>query len=200
MKVIKIAVLLAALVLLGTCAEAVVLPDCNAGGRYEINGANGTVTDCRTGLIWLRNARCLDESNDITPNPNGYLTWDNAMKWAAGLHDGLCGLSDGSAAGDWRLPTKMEWVVMMQGAVNQNILNPALTDGAGTAQWTEGNVFNNVLANRYWSSTTYPFGAENAWYAYMGGYMVIYGKVGNIVGVWPVRAGRSGSFGTLRIE
>jgi len=35
--------------------------DCNSGGRYEINGApsaDGTVTDCRTGLVWLKNADC----------------------------------------------------------------------------------------------------------------------------------------------
>jgi hypothetical protein len=198
MKVKKIAVVLAILILFGTCAYAA---DCNNGGRYEINGTNGTVTDCRTGLIWLRNAKCVDASNGITPPPTGNLTWYDAMKWAAGLQNGKCGLSDGSAAGDWRLPTKTEWVVMMQGAVNQNILNPALTDGAGIAQWTEGNVFNNVLTNKYWSSTTYPFGADTAaWYAHMGGYMVFYGKVGTIVGVWPVRAGRTGSFGTLRIE
>jgi hypothetical protein len=129
MKIFNIAVLLAVLVLFGTCAYGA---DCNGGGRYEINrvfnGASfdstGTVTDCRTGLVWLQNANCKQASNGITPDTEGTLTWKNAMKWSAGLGHGTCGLNDGSGPGDWRLPTKTEWMAMIQNAINQHITPP----------------------------------------------------------------------------
>ena len=61
MKAGRIVVLAFVLVLFGTWAYAA---DCNNGGRYELNGffnvLDGTVTDCRTGLIWLRNANCTE--------------------------------------------------------------------------------------------------------------------------------------------
>ena len=101
MTVGKIAVLLAVLVLFGTCAYAA---DCNSGARYADNN-NGTVTDCKTRLIWLKNAKCTATSNGIA-NPNGNLSWDDAQKWAAGLRNGICRLNDRSYAGDWRLPAK----------------------------------------------------------------------------------------------
>ena len=59
---------------------------------------DGTIRDNDTGLIWLKNANCL-----------GSMDWYNAMDQAASLADGQCGLEDGSAAGDWGLPTKAEW-------------------------------------------------------------------------------------------
>lgn len=69
--------------------------------RFTDNG-DGTVTDNLTGLIWLKNANCAGASKN----------WDMAIDYAAALHDGCtncfgtagdCGLSDGSAEGDWRL-------------------------------------------------------------------------------------------------
>jgi hypothetical protein len=66
MKVGRMMVLMVVLVLLGTRAYAA---DCNDGGRYEDN-VDGTVTDCRTGMIWLKNAECIDTANGIV-NPNG---------------------------------------------------------------------------------------------------------------------------------
>jgi hypothetical protein len=203
MKVGKIAVLLAVLVLFGTCAYAA---DCNLGGRYEDNN-NGTVTDCRTGLIWLKNAKCTATSNGIA-NPNGYLTWYNAQKWVVGLYgDGssaeVCGLSDGSVAGDWRLPTKTEWMAMVEYAKRVPTpahSDPALTNGEGTAKWTSGDVFTNVLSNDYWSSTTSASLTDHAWLVYMlNGLMYNINKANDYY-VWPVRGGQSGSFGSLRIE
>ncbi len=59
---------------------------------------NGRVLDMDTGLIWLKDAFCF-----------GTKTWSEAMQAAAALADGQCSLTDGSVAGDWRLPTKDEW-------------------------------------------------------------------------------------------
>jgi hypothetical protein len=200
----KIAVLLVVLVLFGTCGYAAA--DCVTGGaQYQAIG-DGTVQDCQTGLIWLQNANCKATSNSIDNNPNQFLSWYAAQKWVAGLQDGLCGLSDGSSAGDWRLPTKTEWMAMIAYAYNtKKYTNPTLTNDAGTLKWSSGagSSFINVLSDYYWSSTTYennPAVIDYAWYVnlYLG-YMSADTKAGNRY-VWPVRGGQSGSFGNLRIE
>lgn len=52
-----------------------------------------------TGLIWLQDTDCggLRDS------------WAEASRLVAALADGTCGLSDGSSAGDWRVPTRAEF-------------------------------------------------------------------------------------------
>jgi hypothetical protein len=199
MTVGKIAVLMAVfLVLFGTCGYSDA--DCITGAKYQAIG-DGTVQDCQTGLIWLQNAKCTDTSNSIA-NPDGYLTWYDAMEWVAGLHDGLCGLSDGSSAGDWRLPTKTEWMAMVAYAYKtKGYSNPVLTNDEGTGQWGTGtSSFTNVQSNLYWSATTNAFNTDFAWDVFMlNGYMSCDYKAASL-SVWPVRGGRSGSFGTLRIE
>jgi hypothetical protein len=64
----------------------------------------------------------------------------------------MCGLTDNSSPGDWRLPTKAEWEAIIDVACN-----PTIPDTAGTGCWSEGNPFSGVQANAYWSST----GASN---------------------------------------
>ena len=56
------------------------------------------VTDNLTGLIWLKNARCV-----------GGTDWENALTWCNTLASGSCNLSDGSSAGEWRLPNINEF-------------------------------------------------------------------------------------------
>jgi len=63
-----------------------------AGGQKPPTG-----TVAINGLVWLKNANCFGEK-----------TWDEAKADAASLHTGMCGLTDGSAAGQWRLPTARE--------------------------------------------------------------------------------------------
>jgi hypothetical protein len=73
---------------------------CNSGARYEDN-LDGTVFDCKSGLVWLKDANCMESSGGIDKESNGTLTWHKARKWAAGLNSGtivipgLCGLNDG---------------------------------------------------------------------------------------------------------
>jgi uncharacterized protein (TIGR02145 family) len=167
---------------------------------------DGTVQDCRTGLVWLKEANCMSASGGATPDTLGRLTWYDAMKWAAGLQDtgtpGTgCGLSDGSSAGDWRLPTETEWKAMVAYANKQGYGNPSLTNAAGTGKWTtNGDAFNNVQSDVYWSSTTFGYGA-----AYVGSVYFVNGHVGsqgrdNLSYIWPVRDGQSVSFGNLIIR
>ena len=209
MMVGKIAVLLAVLVLFVTCDYAAA--DCKAGDRYEDN-RNGAVTDCRTGLVWLKNANCAAPStplNGVTNSGTG-LNWKDAMKWVAGLYgDGsgpsVCTLSDGSSAGDWRLPTKTEWMAMVEYARYTHspaFTDPALTTDAGTAKWSSGagSSFTNVLSAGYWSSTTVASDNGSAWYVVMtDGSIATFYKTSHPY-VWPVRGGQAESFGSLRLE
>jgi len=140
--------------------------------RYIDNG-DGTVTDNRTGLLWLKNANCFGRQN-----------WKTAMLRAAKLAHGQCGLNDSSKAGDWRLPTEDEWEVMVDGRYE----DPALSNATGTGQWKEGNAFTGVLS-RYWSSTDIDTSRAWAWVVDLDG-----GSVGTIPktatgNVWAVRGG-----------
>ena len=64
--------------------------------------------------------------------------------------EGDCGLSDGSKAGDWRLPNRNELLSLIDIA----FYNPALSNAAGTGQWSRGNPFMSVEFVKYWSSST----------------------------------------------
>jgi hypothetical protein len=141
--------------------------------RYIDNG-DGTVTDNRTKLIWLKNANCFDK-----------LDWEKAKQSAVRLRSGQCGLRDGSTAGMWRLPTIYECNTM----VNRRYQNPALSNAAETGQWKEGDPFSGVQ-NHYWSSTSYADGSTNAlgvglYYGYVFSYSKTYSYY-----VWPVRGGQ----------
>jgi archaellum component FlaC len=142
----------------------------HAGFRYKDNG-NGTITDKRSGLIWLKNANCFGAQN-----------WEKAKQSAATLASGQCGLRDGSGAGEWRLPTKEELKAM----VDKRYKMPALSNAKGTAQWKEGDVFSDVQSG-YWSSATHVGTRSYAWYANLNdGYVGADIKTGNN-NVWPVR-------------
>lgn len=103
------------------------------------NRGDGTVRDNLTGLMWLRVANCF-----------GALRWPQALTAANMLAHGQCGLTDKSRLGDWRLPNVNE----LRSLVAVDFIQPALSNAAGTAQWTEGNVFSGAQVNVYWSSTT----------------------------------------------
>ncbi|MDM8558300.1 DUF1566 domain-containing protein [Candidatus Parabeggiatoa sp. HSG14] len=141
--------------------------------RYIDNG-NGTVTDYRTGLIWLKNANCFGRKN-----------WETAMQLAAKLAHGQCGLSDGSKPGDWRLPTKEEWKAM----IDTRYKNPVLSNAAGTDKWKEGDAFSSVQTNVYWSSTTVAHVTYSAWYVTLDDGYVNNGYKAGYCYVWPVRGG-----------
>jgi len=147
--------------------------------RYVDNG-DGTITDNRTDLIWLKNANCFGEKY-----------WKTAMQSAANLAHGYCGLGDGSTPGMWRLPTKEEWEAMVDKRYN----GPALSNAEGTAQWKEGDAFLDVKRNYnyndnyYWSSTSHADNASNACVVYLrDGDMRWAGKTSSHY-VWAVRGG-----------
>ena len=78
----------------------------------------------------MKNAGCFAPSN-----------WSAALTFANQLASGSCGLTDGSTAGQWRMPNVNE----LESLVDISRSNPALS---------AGNPFTNV-ANSYWSSSSY---------------------------------------------
>jgi len=108
------------------------------------------------------------------------------MQSAANIADGQYGLRDGSKKGDWRLPTKNEWVAMM----DNKYKDPALSNAAETGQWKEGDAFTGVYNRSYWSSTTYRIYKHNmAWHAYIDYGEVNYNGQTTTRYVWAVRGG-----------
>jgi len=126
---------------------------------------NGTITDHLTGLIWLQNANCFGGQN-----------WAAALTAANGLANGQCGLSDGSAAGDWRLPNLRE----LQSLVDYGNFNPALP---------AGHPFTNFQTSFYWSSTSVAGSPDGAWVVFFSGGFVGFGNKTDILFVTAVRGG-----------
>ena len=151
------------------------------------NNNNGTVTDNLTGLTWLKNANCTDTVGGVAKT-NGYLAWPDALIWSNNLASGKCGLSDNSHAGDWRLPNVRE----LRSLTNRAYSYPALSNTAGTGQWTEDDPFTGVQSDFYWSSTTYAYYTGYAWGVSLWDGYADWGSKGSNLYVWPVRGGKSG--------
>ncbi|HEY1985409.1 MAG TPA: DUF1566 domain-containing protein [Terracidiphilus sp.] len=117
-----------------------------------IDHGDGTMTDAMTGLVWLKLANCIEGD------------WATAVASVNKLASGQCGLTDGSAAGQWRMPNRRE----MQSLADRNqnneaeyldftFLNPARTV-------FQAAVLNNfVPSSYYWTSTTNAADPTEAW-------------------------------------
>jgi hypothetical protein len=161
----------------GTAARAAG-PCFDSTNRY-VDCGNGTVTDTVTGLIWLKQADCLGTSD-----------WANSNSSAAALANGMCGLTDGSSPGDWRLATRTEWSVTVARGVGLGCSAPPLTNDAGTGCFNAGpSSFTGVAADFYWTSLSLdsnPLGAYLA-YLYNGSTSLTLNKAANVL-AWPVRS------------
>ncbi len=108
--------------------------------RFTDNG-DGTITDTLTGLVWLKNANCL--------GPN--ISWAQALNDANTLKSGICGLTDGSKAGDWRMPNNNE----MGSLVNIGQASPY--------SWLGAQGFSFPSPGYYWTSTAYAGDLTQGW-------------------------------------
>ena len=126
---------------------------------------DGTVTDKLTGLIWLKNADCF-----------GRKTWDEALADCNGLASGLCGLTDGSVAGDWRLPHVRELFSLIDFATYPVVLL--------------NQFFSNVIQDQtyWWTSTNSISTQRNAYYLNIESTVTISSSDKTSSNhVWPVR-------------
>lgn len=134
--------------------------------RFTDN-ANGTVSDNLTGLIWLKNANCFYTQ-----------IWTAALASANALASGTCGLTDGSTAGQWRLPDRKE----LSSLVDHSKSNPALPTG---------HLFASVQPfYYYWSSSSDAINNGYAWLIDMDKGVVTRGQKTYKGYVWPVRSGQ----------
>ncbi|MBF0397944.1 MAG: DUF1566 domain-containing protein [Desulfobacterales bacterium] len=137
-----------------------------ASPRFTDNG-NGTITDNNTGLIWLKNAGCFSSMTQ---------SWTTALSSCNSLANDSCGLTDGSIAGDWRLPSVKE----LRSLIDYGRYSPALPSG---------HPFIGVVSVNYWSSSTVASNTANAWYVYLNNGEVSNSGKTSALYVWPVKGG-----------
>ena len=135
-----------------------------------MDNKDGTITDNLTGLIWLKNTKCFK-----------MMDWEGAILAAKNLKDGDCGpdsalmLSDGSSAGDWRLPTMKELCLL----IDYSRRNPALPNG---------HMFSDFPPGYYWSATALDSHPGMVWIVYMESGTTCYDDIKSQAGhIWPVR-------------
>jgi len=120
-----------------------------------IDHNDGTVLDTMTGLVWLKQADCIQGS------------WSDALSVVNSLSSGQCGLTDGSTAGQWRMPNRNELL---------SLSDRAQTNMAQYVDYTyrnkDGSVFqapiftNYIEAQYYWTSSTDANDPTEAWAVY----------------------------------
>ena len=141
-----------------------------------LDEGDGTILDRLTGLRWLKNANCF-----------GQREWVEALTDCNGLAHGQCGLTDGSSGGQWRLPNSSE----LESLRDLQYYEPALSNSAGTGQWTHGDPFINLITNDcYWASTSLVIDSVYAWVVHLRtGHVEYRHKIFTPSYVWPVRGG-----------
>lgn len=133
----------------GTLATGAPLPQ----ARMLDNG-DGTITDTLTGLIWLKKADCIND------------TWSGALSAIGQLASGQCGLTDGSAAGAWRMPNRREMQSLQDRGQNNHALyfNETFTSAFPSAIPTQSAIFAGMPEFQYyWTSTTDAANTAEAW-------------------------------------
>ncbi len=128
-----------------------------------------TVTDNLTGLVWAENA-----------NGAGTLNWAAAVTYCNNLELG--------GFDDWRLPNVKELMSLIDFAYK----TPALSNAAGTGQWTtDEDAFSNVQSAKYWTSTVFPGVLTDAYYVDLDKAHIFYATTTcATLRVWPVRGGQ----------
>jgi len=137
---------------------------------YTDNG-DGTVTDNHTGLVWQKDHK----DNCAT------LSWESALSYCSTLASGSGGLTDGSRAGDWRVPSETELITLKDYSYSSSgYLNSVFTQTG----W-------NSTCHGYWSSTTVSNSTSyaNALYSGYGSVTYVSKTLDYDIGVRCVRSG-----------
>jgi len=156
--------------------------------RFTDNG-DGTVTDNLTGLMWLKDANCIEtnypEFDGDGIAEDGRVTWQHSLDFVAEINAGT--KSDcGGGYTDWRLPNIKEFLSL----IHYGYHTPALPNTVGPGRWTEGDPFTNVQSSHYWSASTYAGNTDGAWGISVGLGSVSFDYKSFGFYVWPVRSGQ----------
>ena len=120
-----------------------------------IDNNNGTLVDTVTGLVWLKQGDCIKQ------------TWAGALAQINNLATGQCGLSDGSSAGQWRMPNRNEMLSLSDRA--PTFPQASYLNGQYHASSVVSGpvVFNQfIVSDYYWTSTTDAADPTQAWSIY----------------------------------
>jgi len=132
-----------------------------ATGRFIDNGDN-TVTDTKTGLMWIKQHSQL--GGDFAKQK---MTWDDAIK--------VCKNLEYADHKDWRLPTREE----LCSIVDLEKYDPAIDP-----------IFTNTQNDWYWTSTPCAWNQSSAWYVNLYNGLVSNDSKDNDYYVRPVRSSK----------
>jgi len=136
----------------GTLAAGAPIPQ----SRMTDNG-DGTITDTTTGLIWLKQANCIED------------TWSGALSAIGQLASGQCGLADGSTAGEWRMPNRAEMQSLEDRGQDNHAqyFDQTFNTAFPGAIPSQSAIFVTMPEQRYyWTSTTDAAAPSEAWSVY----------------------------------
>lgn len=151
------------------CFTAIFLLHGHAFGSFDfIDNGDGTVTDTRTNLVWLKSANLF-----------GFVSYEAAGNMCAYMKDGRFGLTDGSSEGQWHLPSKAQ----IEGLGTDP---PATWEmGSPPVIWAmPGAPFTDIQTGLYWSE---PYLYDSAYVLNMSNGDLGQAHRGSTCGVWPVR-------------
>ncbi len=133
-----------------------------------IDHGDGTVTDLRTNLMWVKAPHGLAGNSTAV-----FWTWQNGMDFCNGVAN-----SNFAGYNDWRMPNVLE----LQSLIDYgSIASPALPSGHPF------EVFTGIL---YWTSTTFAHNTSAAWRVELSsGELTVDFKSAQTARVWPVRGG-----------
>ena len=136
-------------------------------------GGLWTVNDSLTGLSWVQPGNLMvlrDQTFDADGTVgDGFVTWQHALDYVKKLNSqNFLGYSD------WRLPDVTE----LASLYDYSKANPATSD-----------IFTNLSAISYWSSTSYSGSQDNAWYVNLQNPYVSFAGKSTQYAVLPVRGG-----------
>jgi hypothetical protein len=171
------------------------------GWRYSDTG-DGTVLDCNTGKMWLKDAGCLGDGWwDPSAGPGSLQgTIADLNDVETGSDFGCADYVEGSYT-DWRAPTL--WELCSAGEVfgicpgdsgADSLVgswvsgSPKVVDGRGNAGWAvDGDAFVGVQPVVYWSATDW--GSQYGWVTLLdnGSVFPSERQMADVHAIWPVR-------------
>ena len=187
---------------------------CEALTYRYVDQGDGTVLDCNTGLIWLKDANCLGVGtwgSSGFPGPTVQAKVFDFNFTAFGSDFGCEDYTEGTYT-DWRVPTMSEFCSAGESFGPCPITNyatslidvrfpeflvttppPRVSNSDGDGRWTQGDPFftsvspTNTLGRTYWTATAYSEIPSAAWAVDLAdGEMDVLDQA-NGKGVWPVR-------------